>query len=130
MKEENKNRIKWLHVRITIDEHATISSGFKSTTEKKLSDYVRKLLLKKPMIKAVKNTSLTDIIGLLTMLQKDLNGVANNFNQAVRKLNTYKDDSSIAATVVTLKLHEKSLIKTIDEVRTTLINSQAKWLQE
>lgn len=130
MKEDKKNRTKWLHVRLSEAEESRLKEKFQLTTETVLSDYIRKVILGKPMIKAVRDQSLQDVVAILSKLQKDLNGVANNFNQTVKKLHTYKEDTSIAATLLTLKLDEKNLLKAVTEMQSYIRQTHAKWLQE
>lgn len=130
MKDKNNNRDKWLHVRLTTAEHDKIINGFKSTTEVKISAYIRKLILAKPMIKGVKNVTLTEIVALLKQYQRDLNGVANNFNQAIKKLHTSKDDNSILGLLLTLKLDEKKVVVAMEELQSIINKTTEKWLQE
>lgn len=130
MKEENNNRDKWLHVRLTVEEHTAINKGFKSTTETKLSDYVRKVILGKPMIASVRNQSLQDILAELQQLRKDLNGTANNFNQAVKKLHTLKDLSAIDQWLIGFRLDERRLLSSIETMKDYINKTAQKWLQE
>lgn len=129
MTEDNSNRDQWLHVRITEQEKASIMAQFKATTEPKLSAYVRKIVLGKPMIKTVRDVGLAELLGIIVKCQKDLNGLANNFNQAIKKLHTYKDDPGIQAAVLTLKMDEKAVMKAIEELRLLVDKTQEKWLQ-
>lgn len=128
MEEKNK-RSKWLHVRLNEDEHNKITKAFKGTTEIKLSEYVRKIILKKPMIAAVRNQSLQDILTVLFKLRSDLNGLANNFNQAVKKLHTLRDERAIAQHLLQLRIEERQLLKNIEEMKIFIAKAQEKWLQ-
>ena len=46
MKEENKTPKHWISIRVKPDEYVTIYNLYKATTCRKLSEYVRKVLLK------------------------------------------------------------------------------------
>jgi len=129
MKEENDNRNKWLHVRLTEEEFRAIGKNYAGTTEPNLSEYVRKMVLGKPMIRAVRNQSLQDIVSELLQLRKDLNGVANNFNQAVKKLHSMRDHSAIGTWLMSFKLDEKSLLRSVETMREFISKTSGKWLQ-
>ncbi|MBC9797038.1 plasmid mobilization protein [Sinomicrobium weinanense] len=88
---ENNSRTKWLHLRLTEAEHQRIQKNFSKTTHTRLSSYARDILLGKPMIGSYRNQSLQDVLAELYKLRRDLHGVSNNFNQAVRKLHTLRN---------------------------------------
>jgi hypothetical protein len=93
--EKETNKTKWLHLRLSEAEHAQIEKEFKKTTLRKLSEYARRILLGKPVVAAVRNRSLDDLMTELTTLRKDLNAAGNNFNQAVRKLHTLEQTAEV-----------------------------------
>lgn len=126
---ENESRTKWLHVRLTEAEHRKIQASFKKTTETRLSEYVRRMILGKPMIGAVRNQSLQDILAELMKLRSDLNGAANNFNQAVKRLHTLRESAPITTYLVTFMAHEKQLLRMVTEMRDYIRKTQEKWLQ-
>lgn len=129
MKEQKKNRTKWVNVRLTDAEEALLQKHFKSTTERKLSAYLRSIMLAKPMIKAVRNESLNDIIKELYELRKDLNGIANNFNQAIHKLHTLSSHSDIKAWLLSFEINRKTMQKSIEEMKLYINKTSDKWLQ-
>ena len=56
------------------------------TTERSLSEYIRKVSMQRPVIVKYRNQSADDFLKQMLELKKDLNGIGNNFNQAVHKL--------------------------------------------
>lgn len=88
MEEQNKNRTRWLHLRLTVDEYELIQKRYKKSTCPKISDYARKNLLQKPIVMKYRNGSLDELMPELILLRKDLNAIGNNFNQSVKKLHT------------------------------------------
>ena|SRR5215217_3960248 len=127
--EDNNNRSHWLHVRLTAAESKQINLAFKGTTETKKSEYIRKIILQKPMIAGVRDQSLQDILTELMQLRKDFNGIANNFNQAVKRLHVLKEYALISQYLVSFRLHEKQLLKSVEEMRSFINKTQAKWLR-
>lgn len=130
VKRDKENRTKWLHVRLTEQEFEVLKRRFSKTTQRKLSGYARDILLGKPMIAAYRNQSLLDIMAELSLLRKHLNGVANNFNQAVRKLHVSDNLSEVREWVQTHENVGAELLKYIRELH-GFINKTAKkkWLR-
>ncbi len=128
MKEKN-NRTKWVHVRLTEAEHLLIQKQFKSTTERQFSNYIRNIILKKPVYAGVVNQSLKDIMAELFELRKDFNGIANNLNQVVHKLHTLDRHQEIKAWLLLFEIDKKSLQKCMEDMRVYINKTADKWLQ-
>lgn len=58
------------------------------STEKSISNYLRKVALGKPVTVIYRNASADDFLTEMIQLKKELNAIGNNFNQAVHKLHT------------------------------------------
>ncbi len=86
MQETKNNRTKLLTLRLTPAEYDQLKSKFKTTTCRKLSDYLRKILLTGKVTVFTRNKSLDDFMAEMIELRKELNAIGNNFNQAVHKL--------------------------------------------
>lgn len=129
MEDKKINRDKWLHLRLTEAEQKRLLKNYARTTQPKLSDYARAILLGKPMIAAVRNQSLQDIMAELTALRKDLNGVANNFNQAVHKLHTLDHIPQFKTWLLTYDLDKRRLLDDIDQLKVFINKTAEKWLQ-
>lgn len=84
MKKEIRNR--WLTVRLNDSEYKLVEKFCSDTTCNKLSDYVRRVILNKPVNVKYRNSSIDDFLHDMLQLKKELNGIGNNFNQAVHKL--------------------------------------------
>ncbi len=91
MSKINHNRNRWLNVRLTEDEYLIIQKRFEKSTCLKLSEYSRHLLLKQTVRINYRNQSLDEMMEEFILLRQELNFVGHNFNQVVRKLNTYGD---------------------------------------
>src|SRR3546814_2566990 len=66
------------------------------------------------MIARTRDESLKDIIVVLTRLQKDLNGVGNNYNQMLHKLHIMDEYEEIKAWVISYELEKRSLFESIE----------------
>lgn len=129
MKEKLNIRNKWLHIRLNDEEHAIVNKQFKSTTETHLSTYARKLLLGNPMIKRVRDESLNDIITILAKLQKDINGIGNNYNQMVHKLHISDTVPQIRKWVMEYEKEKEKLHENIQEIKQFIEQTSKKWLR-
>jgi ribosome biogenesis protein Nip4 len=130
MSEQKNPRNKWLHVRLSEAEYKKIKNGFSNSTKRKVSDYVRSILLNKPITVFTRSKSLDDFISEMILLRKELNSMGNNFNQSVKRLHTLDQIPDIKAWAI---LNEKSkdiFIKKADEIKEKINQISDKWLQE
>ena len=81
-------RIKWINVRLTPDEFEQLENFWKATISRNMSDYVRKVLLSKPVVIKYRNQSADQYLGEMILLKNELSAIGNNFNQAVKRLHT------------------------------------------
>ena len=129
MNEQNNNRTKWLHVRLKPEEYNAVHKSFSKTTCRKLSDYARKILLNKPLTTTYRNESLDDFMSEMIRLRNELNGVGNNFNQAVKKLHTLDQISEFRTWIITYDVEKKILLNKVDEIKNRINQMADKWLQ-
>src|SRR5688500_15097386 len=85
-KQESEVRNIFVKIRMNSAELKVLKQLQKKSTEKSLSNYVRKLALQKPVIVKYRNQSADDFLREMLELKKELNAIGNNFNQAVHKL--------------------------------------------
>jgi len=129
MEEQNKNRTRWLHLRLTNDEYELLQKYFTRSTCPKLSDFARKNLLRKPVVLKYRNESLDDLMSELILLRKDLNGIGNNFNQAVKKLHTLVQISEFKHWITLYELEKKVLFNSMEQIKKHIEKLSQKWLQ-
>lgn len=85
-KQEQIVRKKMVPFRMNDDEFTQLGKLHKQSTERHLSNYMRKVLLQKPVVIQYRNQSADDFLNDMLALKKELNAAGNNFNQAVKKL--------------------------------------------
>jgi hypothetical protein len=129
MQEKNENRVKWLHVRLKGKEHEKLHNKFSKSTCRKLSDYVRKVLLDKPVTVKQRNQSLDDFMAEMIMLRNELNAIGNNYNQVVKKLHTLKDFSDIKSWLLLHESARKIMLNKVDEIKSKIGQINDQWLQ-
>ncbi len=129
VKEENNNRNKWLHVRLTESEYKQIHEQFAKTTDLKVSDFVRKKILGKLIIGSYRDASMDAFMEELIMLKNGLSAIGNNFNQAVKRLHTLSKIKEFEQWLVSYELDRRRLFKQLDEAQDFIKKMADKWLQ-
>lgn len=129
MKEDNNNRTQWLHVRLTEEEFKAVGKAYGKTTERTLSDFLRKMVLRKPFIGRVRNQSMDELMNEVIALKKELNMAGHNFNQAVKKLNSLKDGREVQSWMLTYDLDRKKLNELIQKISEKFQSMAQSWLQ-
>jgi len=130
MKEKNKSAKAWITVRVKPEEYSRVYAYFQKTTCRQLSEYVRRVLLQQPVAVTYRNQSADDLLKEFIQLKKDLNGIANNFNQMVKRLHQYSTDRQVH---VWGKLNEpvkEMLLVRIEEIRLLMVQMAAQWSQK
>ena len=127
--EQENNKTKWLHLRLSPAEHTYINKQFKKTTCRKLSEYARKILLGKPIVASYRNESMDKLMSELISLRYELNAIGNNFNQAVRKLNATDRPEQMLAWVKLYERDKDTLLASMVKVEKMIAKISDLWLQ-
>jgi len=126
---KTETKTKWLHLRLSLAEYELLQKQFKTTTERKISAYARNVFLQKPMIGVYRNVTADALMLEFSRLIKDLNGVANNFNQAVHVLHTLKHHGQYAKWLTLYQNDQKNLLADIQAIREFIHKTAGIWLQ-
>lgn len=129
MERKKSNRTRIIGLRLTPEEYAAIERKWKASTCRKLSDYVRRNLFDKPVVTTYRNRSQDDVLTELTRLRSELNAVGNNFNQAVKRLQTLRQIPEFRSWLITWELEKKILFNKMDEVKNNVKKILEIWLQ-
>jgi hypothetical protein len=129
MEEQKNNRTKWLHIRLKPEEYLTLLKKFRSSTSRKISDFARHILFGKSITATYRNTSLDDAIAEMAILNRELNAIGNNFNQAVKKLHILQQFPEFRDWAISYELEKKLLFNKIEEIKNHMQKMSEKWLQ-
>lgn len=129
MERENSNRTRIVGLRFTPEEYAKIERKWKTSTCRKLSDYIRKHLFDKPINTTFRNQSLDDMALEMMLLYKQLNAIGNNFNQAVKKLHTLDQIPEFKVWIISSEQDKIILLNKVDEIKICIQKISEKWLQ-
>ena len=129
MEKKNTNRTHIIGLRLSPAEFDQIEKKFKKSNAGKLSEYVRRILFDKPIRVYQRNQSLDDFMAEMIKLLNELNGIGNNFNQAVKKLHTLQQIAEFRSWIITYELEKKILFNKIDEIKNRINKIADQWLQ-
>ena len=129
MEKKNPNRSRIIGIRLTPQEYAAINSRFKTTTSRKLSDYLRHVLLNGSVTIRTRDQSLDDFMAQLILLRTEFHGVGNNLNQSVKKLHSMKDNKELLPWIIAHEVHVKAIFKDVEEIKGRINQFSDKWLR-
>jgi hypothetical protein len=129
MSEAKNNKSKWIHIRVKPDDYTFIHKKFEVSTCRKLSEYARRVLLDKAVTVKQRNQSLDDFMAEMIRLRNELNGIANNFNQSVKKLHTLDRLEEFKTWILLNENHKQILLKKVDDIKQKINSISDQWLQ-
>jgi hypothetical protein len=129
MKNKSTNRSRLVTLRLTPMEYQQLSDRFKGTTCRKLSDYMRKVLLEQKLTTYTRNQSLDNFMTEMILLRGELNAIGNNFNQAVHRLHTLDKIPEFVIWIKANELQKKGLLTKVEQIKLLIEKISDKWLQ-
>ncbi len=117
-----------LKIRINSQEKKLIDQYRQRSTEKTISNYIRKLALQKPITIRYRNESADEFLHEMIDLKKQLNGIGNNFNQAVHKLHSLERIPEFRHWIQEQQKTQKVLINSIESIRIRINKLYEQWL--
>jgi len=129
MSAEKINRSRLLQVRLTAKELEKIHTKFSQSTCRKLSDYVRKMLLDKPITVNQRNHSLDDFMAEMIVLRNELNAIGNNFNQTVKRLHALQEIDEIKTWLILNDNARQIILNKVGEIKSKINQINDQWLQ-
>jgi hypothetical protein len=131
MKTSEKSKLtRKVTVRFKQEEYNKVNTSFKATTKRKLSEYIRYVLLEKPVTVYTRNQSIDDLMAQLILLKNELSAIGSNFNQAVKRLHTMDNYTELNAWALLNEKHKENFFKKVDEINQKIIQLSGQWLQE
>jgi hypothetical protein len=129
MKEDKINRSRLLQVRLTPKEVERINNKFSKSTDRKLSEYIRKVLLDKSVTINQRNQSLDDFMAEMIVLRKELNAIGTNYNQVVKRLHALEQIPEIKTWLLLHASSSRILLYKITEIKSKINQIDTQWLQ-
>lgn len=129
MKESKTNRSCLIQVRVTPEELKSIKQSASHSTSRKFSDYIRKLILGKPITLTYRNQSLDDFMAELIGLKNELNAIGNNYNQLIKRLHSLEQFPELKTWLLINESTRQILVRKISEIKTKIYQINDQWLQ-
>ena len=130
MKKENTEKHSCrITVRYQPAELKQLNKLLKASTCRKVSEYIRKTSLHKPVTVTYRNQSADDFLAEMILLKNELNAIGNNLNQAVHKLHTLDRISEIKTWAMLHESGKKNLFKKVEDIKEKMNQIYQLWLQ-
>ena len=129
-KQENEVRKIFIKIRMNDEELKQVKKKQQQTTERSLSEYIRNVSMQKPVTVKYRNQSADDFLKQMLELKKELNGIGNNFNQAVHKLHILDKIPEFRVWVNQYDGLQKSLVSKVEEIKLKVSQLYEQWLQK
>ncbi len=117
-------------VRFKPDEYNKVNVSFKATTKKKLSEYIRYVLLEKPVTVYTRDQSVDELMTELVRLRNELSAIGSNFNQLVKRLHTASHFQEIKALAFQAESDKEKFLNKANEINLKIAELSDKWWQE
>jgi hypothetical protein len=98
------------------------------STERSVSNYVRKVALQKPLIVKYRNQTADDFLKEMMLLKKELNAIGNNFNQVVHKLHILDTIPEFRFWVKHYQGLQQSVAAKVQDINRKVIQLYEQWL--
>ena len=108
---EKSNLTRKVTIRPKSEEYSKVNASFSKTTKCKLSEYLRSVLLEKPVTVYTRSQYVDDLMAELILLKNELSAIGNNFNQAVKRLHTMDDKQGLNSWLYSMKNTRKISLK-------------------
>ena len=129
MPDSKNNMSKRIYVRLKEEEFKAIHKRFATSTCRKLSEYVRRVLLAKVITINQRNQSLDDFMTEMIKLRNELNAIGNNLNQSVKKLHTLDTIEEFKSWIVLSQNNKKNLMEKVEEIKSKINKISDEWLR-
>lgn len=127
---EKTNRTRKVTVRFSEAEFEKVMRSFRTTTSRKLSEYIRYVLLEKPVTVYTRDQSMDDVLALFVSLKNELSAIGNNYNQSVKKLHTMDRIPEIKSWTETSEKQQELFMHKVAEINFQIAQLSDKWLHE
>ncbi len=129
-KQESEIRKIFFKVRINADEKKQLKNRQQQSTERSLSDYVRKVALQKPVVIKYRNQIADDFLTEMVQLKKELNAIGNNFNQTVHKLHILDKIPEFRTWLNFYQGLHQSVVAKVEEINVKVNKLYEQWSQK
>ena len=129
-KQESDVRKKMVVVRMNTAEFELLEKFRNKTTERSISNYIRKVALNQPVTVKYRNVTADDFLRDMVQLKKELNAIGNNFNQAVHKLHILDKIPEFRLWVKHYQNLQESVALKVEDIKIKVNQLYEQWLRK
>jgi len=124
---ETPNRARKVTIRLQQSEYEQLVQRFTTTTCRKLSEYVRDVLMNRPITVRHRNQSADEFLSVALKLKKELTGIGNIHNQVVRKMHLLQDKRDLVDWIAEQESVQNHLLEKVKELGETMDQIYQIW---
>jgi len=129
MEKKDETKSKWLHLRLSREEHAKLHKDFKNSTCRSLSEFARKKVMGQLIITTYRNASTDEAMNELIRLRAELNAIGNNYNQVVKKMHTLQSFPEFIAWAASHNLQSEKVASQLETLLLLIQKLGLQWLR-
>lgn len=131
MKQQKKEKYnRKFTIRFTEKEFEQIQTKFKNTTCRKLSDYLRIMIMSKPLKVTYRNQSADEFLAGMIALKNELNAIGNNFNQSVKHLYSISTSDEIKTWLLLNESTKQTFMSKVEDIKLKMQQLYELWSQK
>lgn len=123
-------RTRWYNIRLKPDEYEILEGRFKKTRFRKLSEYMRSVLLDKPITVNYRDKAMDEVLEELVLLRRELNAIGNNLNQAVYQINAAHGNADMRLWANLLSVVNSKIEPSITQIKERMNQYADIWSQK
>ena len=124
---EIPNRARKVTIRLQQSEYEDLVQRFTTTTCRKLSEYVRDVLMNRPITVRHRNQSADEFLSVALKLKKELTAIGNNHNQVIRKMHLLQDKRDLVGWIAGQESIQNHLLEKVKELGETMDKIYQIW---
>jgi hypothetical protein len=129
-KKEIPNRGRKVSIRLQQAEYDQLVQRYKESTCWKMSEYIRDVLMNRPITVRRRNQSADEFLSVALQLKKELQALGSNYNQVVRKMHRLQDKAGLLEWIAELEAAQKAILEKVKEISETMHKIYQLWLQK
>jgi hypothetical protein len=129
MSKKNLNRTRIIGLRLSPEEYQSLTKKWETSDCPRLSDYARKKLFDKAIIKSYRNKSLDDFMLEMIEMRKGLERALVGFEQSVKKLYVMDKKADVLTWIRLHDLEKKTVLIKVEEIKQKINKIADQWLR-
>jgi hypothetical protein len=129
-KKEIPNRGRKVSIRLQQAEYDQLVQRYKESTCWKMSEYIRDVLMNRPVTVRHRNQSADEFLSVALQLKKELQILGSNYSQVVRKMHRLQDKAGLLEWMAELEAAQKAILEKVKEIGETMHKIYQLWSQK